>query len=65
MAPSLRKLLLLQVLIVLGCAETFVIYDEEKEDFILKEGTPEEGSITIDPGESCKVVDDIFVVCGK
>ena len=49
---------------LLGC-ETYVTYDQEKKDFVVKKGIPEEGSITIEPGENCETVDDVFVVCGK
>tara|TARA_Y100000114_G_C11694046_1_gene295067 strand:- start:753 stop:944 length:192 start_codon:yes stop_codon:yes gene_type:complete len=59
-----RFIISILFLALLGC-ETYVTYDEEKKDFVVKKGMPEEGSITIDPGEDCKIVEDIFIVCGK
>ena len=48
-----------------SCAKTIVAYDEELKDFVAKKGKEIEGTITVNEGDTCQVVDDIFVVCGQ
>lgn len=50
---------------LLGCSKTIVLYDEDKKKFVTKKGQTTEGSITLQKGDKCEVVDDIFVVCGQ
>ena len=48
-----------------GCAKTIVFYDQDQKEFVTKKGETTEGSITLQKGDKCEVVDDIFVVCGQ
>ncbi len=60
---SVRCLIL--SLILIGCTQTIVTYDEEEKDFVVQKGKAQEGAIVIEEGDNCQVVDDIFVVCGQ
>ncbi len=51
--------------LLLGCSKTIVLYDEDKKEFITKKGETIEGSLTLEKGDKCEVVDDLFVVCGQ
>ena len=51
--------------ILFGCSKTIVLYDEDKKEFITKKGETTEGSLTLEKGDKCEVVDDLFVVCGQ
>jgi len=60
---------LVKTLFILGllltCSKTIVLYDEDKKEFITKKGETTEGSLTLEKGDKCEVVDDLFVVCGQ
>ena len=56
---------LISSLILIGCTQTIVTYDEEEKDFVVQKGKAQEGAIVIDEGDNCQIVDDIFVVCGQ
>ena len=52
----------------LSCSKENVVvsYDEASEKFIKKfEKEASAGSIMLDKGDSCQVVDGVFVVCGQ
>ena len=52
----------------LSCSKENVVvsYDEASEKFIKKfEKEASAGSIMLNEGDKCQVVDDVFVVCGQ
>ena len=51
--------------IFFGCDKTFVSYDQENKNFVINKGKPSTETIVIEEGDTCEVVDDLFVVCGK
>ena len=57
--------IILIFIFTVSCAKTIVSYDEELKDFVAKKGKEIEGTITVNKGDTCQVVDDIFVVCGQ
>jgi len=63
----MRKILLtiITFAFLLGCTETIVAYDEATNNFIMKQGKPTAGTITVNKNDNCQVVDGIFVVCGQ
>ena len=60
----MKNITWLLFLTFLSCTKTIVVYDEEKKDFVIKEGEPTENSLIIEKDDDCQVVDNIFIVCG-
>ena len=48
-----------------GLLKTIVAFDENTNEFVVQKGKPTEGTITLNKGDSCQVVDDLFMVCGQ
>ena len=61
----MNKIFLLLILFLFSCTKTVVVYDEEKKGFIIKQSKTTENSISLEKGDECQVVDNIFVVCGQ
>lgn len=58
-------LILTTFLLVISCTKTIVAFDEDTNEFVVQKGKPTEGTITLNEGDSCQVVDDLFMVCGQ
>tara|TARA_B100001093_G_scaffold517584_1_gene599526 strand:- start:8012 stop:8203 length:192 start_codon:yes stop_codon:yes gene_type:complete len=62
------KKIFLTILITIStvsCAKTIIAYDEELKHFVTKKGKEVKGTIIVNKGDTCQVVDNIFVVCSQ
>lgn len=60
----MKKIIFVLVLFLFGCSKTIVAFDEDKQEFIFKEGKKTEGTISLEKGDNCQIY-DVFVVCGQ